>query len=111
MAIQEKQLGQLRPGDTTAASLYSPGASTTGIVSSVVISNVGTVSANYRLFVDDNGTTYDETSSLAWDVSLPANTTDVWTEKITMNDATGNLAVRTDIASALNFTAFGIEIT
>lgn len=111
MAIQEKQLGQLRPADTTAATLYSPGASTTGIVSSVVITNVGTVSADYRIFVDDDGTTYDETTALVWDVSLPANTSDVWTEKITMNDATGNLAVRTNTANVINFTAFGIEIT
>lgn len=111
MALQEQQLGQLRPANTTAASLYSPAASTTTIVYTVAVCNTSGASAKYRIFHDDNGTTYDETTALFWDIAIAADTTDVVEIKISMDDSTGNLAVRTDTASALTFTAYGVEVT
>lgn len=106
-----KQLGQLRPANTTAVSIYSPGASTEAIIHNIVICNTSGALAKYRLFVDDDGTTYDETTALAWDISVPADTTDIFEVKITMNDATGNLAVRTDTNDAFTFTVIGEEFT
>ena len=111
MAHVIKQLGQLRPANTTAALLYSPASSTETIIHNVVICNTSGASAKYRLFVDDDGTTYDEESAIAWDVNLPADTTDVFEVKITMNKSAGALGVRTDTNSALTFTANGQEIT
>ena len=40
MVFQEKQLGQLRPADTIAASIYSPAASTTTVVKNIIICNI-----------------------------------------------------------------------
>ena len=40
MPFQEKQLGQLRPANTTAASVYSPGASTTTVIKTILITVV-----------------------------------------------------------------------
>ena len=111
MAHTIKQLGQLRPANTTAATLYSPGASIETIIANVVIWNTSGAAAKYRLFIDDNGTTYDETTALAWDIVIPADTTDIFEVKITMNDSTGNLAVRTDTNNALTFTANGEEFS
>jgi hypothetical protein len=111
MALQEKQLGQLRPGNTTAASLYSPGASTTAIIKTIVVCNQTASSAKYRIFVDDDGTTYDQTTALFYDITIGANSTDHIDTYYAMNDANGNLAVRTDTNSALTFTCFGAEIT
>ena len=111
MALQEKQLGQLRPADMTAASLYSPGSSTTTIIKTIIVCNQTTASAKYRIFVDDNGTTYDETTALFYDIAIGANSTDQIDTYYAMNDSTGNLAVRTDTNSALTFTCFGVEIT
>ena len=65
----------------------------------------------YRIFVDDNGTTYDESTALFFDVLLPVNTTDTIDVHILMNDSTGNLAVRTGTANSLTFSAFGYEST
>ena len=107
-----KQLGQLRPANTTAASLYSPAASTETIVKSIVVCNTSGTDATCRVFVDDDGTTYDETTALLWDVTVTANAASLTIEvNITMNDSTGNLAVRTGTADALTFTAFGMEQT
>ena len=111
MALQEKQLGQLRPANTTAASLYSPGASTTAIIKSIIICNQTSSQAAYRIFMDDDGTTYDESTALFYDITIGANSTDQVDTFYAMNDANGNLAVRTDTNSALTFTCFGTEIT
>lgn len=111
MAFQEKQLGQLRPANTTAASLYSPGASTTTIIKTISICNTSGAAATFRIFVDDNGTTYDETTAVFWDIAIAADETVQLDVFYAMNDATGNLAVRTSVNNALTFTAFGAEIT
>ena len=111
MAFQEKQLGQHRINSTTATSLYSPGASTTAIIKSVVVCNQTASAATFRLFIDDDGTTYDQTSALYYDVSIAGNTTIQIDTYWPMNDANGNLATRTGTANAITFTAFGVEIT
>ena len=110
MALQEKQLGQLRPANTTAASVYSPGAGVTAVIKGIFIANTTGATVNFRLFVDDDGSTYDESTALYWDASVPANSTVEITAFIAMNDSGGNIAVRTDTASALTFTVFGAEI-
>lgn len=110
----EKQLGQSRPSDTTAVSLYSPAS---GIVSaeitSLFVANTTGSAATYRIFIDDDGTTYDQSTALAYDVSLAANTfTEILSgSKVFMNNASGNLAVRAGTGNALTFTVFGIETT
>lgn len=106
-----KQLGQLRPADTNAASLYSPGAGEEVTINSLVVSNTSGSAATFRIFLDDNGSTYDETTSLAWDISLPADSIYKHPGVITMNDSTGNLAVRSGTANALTFTAHGSVTT
>ena len=111
MDLQEKQLGQLRPADTTAASLYSPAALVTAIIKNLVVCNTTAVTATFRIFVDDDGTTYDETTALFFDAEILGNTTVSFTAFAAMNDSNGNFAVRTDTANALTFTLFGAEIT
>ena len=109
--LQEKQLGQHRINSTTATSLYSPGASTTAIIKSVVACNQSGAAAVFRLFLDDDGTTYDQTTALYYDVAIAADTTIQIDTFWPMNNSSGNLATRTSVANALTFTAFGAEIT
>jgi len=111
MAQIIKQLGQLRPANTTAASLYSPAASTETIVKSIIVSNTSGAGATYRIFNDDNGTTYDETTALFWDIVIDLDSTHTIEINLMMNVSTGNLAVRTNTNDALTFTAYGSEIT
>ncbi|KKK62744.1 hypothetical protein LCGC14_3001250, partial [marine sediment metagenome] len=51
MIIQEQQLGQLRPANTTAASLYSPNAGITTIIKSIVVCNTTGIAAKLRVFL------------------------------------------------------------
>ena len=106
-----KVLGQLRPANTTAASLYSPGANEEVTINNLVAANLGTSSVKIRLFLDDNGTTYDETTAIGWDIEIPPGRIYKHPGVISMNDATGNLAVRTDTANDVNFTATGSVIS
>lgn len=107
MAHTIQQLAQSRPSGTTAASVYSPASGEEVVIHNVIICNTSGASAKYRLFLDDDGTTYDESTALAWDVSVGADEVGIFEVKLCMNDANGNLAVRTDTASALTFTVNG----
>lgn len=109
--IVEKVLGQIRPSDTNPVSLYSPGANKSIIIKSVYVCNTSGIAATFRIFLDDNGTTYDESTALFWDTSIGPDTTVELDTFISMNDQTGNLGVRSSNANALTFTAFGAEIT
>lgn len=111
MALQEKQLGQARENSTNAVSVYSPGASTTAIIKGITLANTSGADATFRLFVDDNGTTYDESTSLAWDVDILADQMITLDCFIAMNDATGNFAYRSSVANAITITLFGAEVT
>ena len=111
MATTIKQLAQSRPAGTTAASIYSPAASTETLIKTIIIANVSAGSMKYSLFVDDNGTTYDESTAIAWEVSLAKGNTIIIDGNIMMNDSAGNLAFKVDIASSATCTVFGTEIT
>jgi len=106
-----KQLGQLRPSDNTAASLYSPATGVRAIVDTIMVVNTTDAAVKYRIFHDDNGTTYNEvTTILGFDISFVARGVDILRDlNLGMFDSTGNLAVRTDTGNALNFTAYGRE--
>ena len=51
-----KQLGQLMPTDTNAASLFSPTRGFEYRVDVIYITEVAGGTATYRVFVDDDGT-------------------------------------------------------
>lgn len=111
MGLQEKQLGQARENSTNAASVYSPAADTTAIIKSIVICNQSGADATFRLFLDDDGTTYDESTALYWDITIPANGSVPLDTYYTMNNSSGNLAYRSSVANALTITVFGAEST
>ena len=105
-----KVLAQLRPANTTAASLYTPPANRAVELTKLVICNQTSSPATFRLFLDDDGTTYDQTTALFYDQTISANLT--WIEDLKgwgMAVSTGNLAVRSSTNDALTFTLFGKE--
>lgn len=110
MAMQEKQLGQLRPSTTTPTSIYNPPASTTGVVRTIHIVNPAAGNRTYKIYHDADGTTYDATTiihqgSISGNSSLEINTF------IAASNSAGNIAVETSSGTTLNFTLYGAEIT
>lgn len=111
MTTALKQLGQSRPSGTSAASIYSPASNVDAIIKTIFVTNVSSDIATYRLFHDDNGTTYSQDTAIAYDVELPPGRVDVYDMNIIMGDDTGNIAVRTDTANSITFTIYGIELS
>jgi len=104
--IKGKQLGQLLPADTNAASLFSPTEPT--IIKSIVVCNVTSTAYTFRIFLDDDGTTYSTATALFYDTAINGNETVELDVYWPMSDTAGNLAVRSSNASSINFTAFGV---
>ena len=111
MAEVYKQLGQARQSDTSPVSVYSPSQGKMVIIKTIIIANTSGADATLRLFLDDDGTTYDETTALAWNVTVGADSVVQFDGAYTMNDENGNFAYRSSVASALTITLFGVEIS
>lgn len=104
-----EQLAQLRPADTIAATLY------TGVLDwqyqlKVIVVNVDVSGQTYRLFHDEDGSTYDASTALAWDRSVASGGIDEVPETgaIYMDgDNSGTIGVRSGTGNALTFTLYG----
>lgn len=104
------QIGQSRPANTTAASIYTLPSNTKTKVTSLVICNTSLSSAKFRIFHDVNGTTYDESTAIFYDAIIGAGVTVEWEPKeLWLSNTSGNIAVRTDTANAITFTFYGEE--
>jgi glucose-6-phosphate dehydrogenase assembly protein OpcA len=108
MATNYKVLGQVNPAATTATTLYTVPAATETIVSTIAVANQAATAGSYRVAVRPNGDTLAAKHYLAYDISLPANTSDTLTLGVTM-DATDIITVYASSAN-FSFNAFGSEI-
>ena len=109
--FQEKQLGQSRPSGTSAVSVYSPAANTTAVIKTIIVSNVSSASMKYSIYMDDDGTTYDQTTAIAYNCVLAKENTIVIDTFLAMNNAGGNIAFQVDTADSATITLMGAEIT
>jgi hypothetical protein len=104
------QLAQSRPAGTTIAAVYTAARPTE--ITQIVVCNTTASPATFQLCHDDNGTTYDETTALYWNVSVPAASTTTITantlgEGISI-DGGGSVAFRTSVVSALTISIYGV---
>lgn len=108
MATTYKVLGQSNPAATTATTLYTVPAATQAVISTVVIANLSTSSATFRIAVRVAGATLANSQYVAYDVAVGASDSTALTLGITL----GAADVVTVYASSANltFTAFGSEI-
>ena len=106
-----RQLAQLRPANTTAASILQVGEQAVYAVTCIQVCNTSGSPSTYRIFHDADGTTYDQTTALYYDVAIAADTVDKleWDDALFMDNENGNLAVRSGNGNALTFTVYGKE--
>lgn len=107
----ERQLGQVRPANTNNTVLYSPRADIIGVVTCIIVVNTNAGTLLFRLFHDTDGTTYDQSTALAWDENVAFNTMRILTFDggIAIPEG-GNLACRSSVANDITFTAYGYEL-
>jgi len=103
-----KVLGQLAAAATTEEALYTVPASSSAVISTIVVANRGATAATYRLAVKPTAATTLATNHyIAYDVSIAANDSTALTLGITL--AATN-AIRTYASNTnLTFSAFGSE--
>ena len=109
MPTTYKVLGQSNPSATTATTLYTVPSATQTIVSTVTVCNQAATAGTYRIAVRIAGAALATAQYVAYDISLPANTTDTLTLGLTL----GATDVLTVYASSANFSfnAYGSELS
>lgn len=105
------QLAQARPANTSTATLLDPVDNNLYIVYTVIIANVTGTAANASVYHDKDGTTYDQSTALLYQVSVPANDSTVLTfEKGLTIRGSGHLGIQSGTSSALTYSLYGIQI-
>jgi hypothetical protein len=105
---QEKILGQLQPG-SIATTIYTVPVGTTTIVRTIIICNPTVSDETYRIFIDDDGSTYDATTAIFFDAPVAAKETKLVDTSLGMATVGGTVGVQSSGAS-VNFTVSGAEI-
>lgn len=109
MPTTYKVLGQSAPSATTATTLYTVPSSTQTIVSTVTVCNRDTVAGTYRVAVRPAGASLANQHYVAYDISLPANTTDTLTLGLTL--ATTDVVTVYASSANFSFNAYGSELS
>lgn len=112
MATTYKILGQVAPAANVSGGtqLYAV-SSVTGsaaVVSTIAVCNRGSSAATYRIAVRENNDALDNKQYLAYDTTIPANTTTTFTLGVTLS-ASDSITVVASTAN-LTFQAFGSEV-
>jgi hypothetical protein len=104
-----RQLGQLKPANTSAASLFTPGAAKEYRIYSIHITNVGAGSANASVFHDEDGSTYDTTTALMYVFPIAVGEYKQldFPEGLCGYKAASSVGVQSSVANTLTFTCYG----
>lgn len=105
--MAKKVLGQLNPSATTATTLYTVPSGKSAVISTLVIANLTTTAATYRIAVRVAGATLANSQYVAYDITVGASDSTALTLGITLA-ATDVVTVYASTAN-LTFTAFGDE--
>ena len=112
MASIYKQLGAAAGNGTigTAANLYAASgtASTSTVVSSIVICNTSATAATYRIAINTASATYAAGRYIVYDATIAGNDTVALTLGLVLDPTNRYLNVSSS-ASTVNFSAYGVE--
>ena len=113
MAFVRSHLAQSRPANTNAASILTGIDQQVVVIQQIIVCNQTASAATYRIFLDNDGTTYSEVTALFYDVSQAANSSSIIElgfsvdSGLYLTSSSGNLAIRSGTANALTFTVNG----
>lgn len=109
MAETYKILGQSAPAATTATDVYTVGATTEAIVSTITVCNRSATAATFRIATLVGGGTVATTDYIAYDHAIGGNETVTFTIGIGLA-TTDQVEVYASTAN-LTFQVFGMEMT
>lgn len=105
--IEYYQYDQVRENSTNAVAIVAPSASFRQMQVYLKIANVTEDGASVRLFHDNSGSTYDETTAIIWDLEIAPGTM-LEVDHIFMRGSSSRLAYRSSVANALTVTIYAI---
>lgn len=104
-------LAQVRPADTNINQIYNSPVGTLTILTSMYIVNTSGAAKTFRFCLDEDGTTFDESTALFWDTNIDKNQTIQIPLEIALNhNGSGNIAFRSSGNLALTITVFGFVV-
>lgn len=103
----KRQLAQSAPSGTSAVALFDPDENKPYTIHTIIVCNVSAADADATIYHDADGTTYNDGTTILPATTLAAGETLLYEVEISDHQAAGNLAVKTSVASALTFTAYG----
>ena len=109
MATTYKVLAQNNPSATTLTTLYTVGASTSAVVSTIMICNQASTAATYRIAVSPAGAAVDPKHYIVYGATVAASDSTALTLGITL--ATTDVVRIYASTATLSFSAFGSEIS
>jgi len=109
MPAAYKVLGQSNPSATTATTLYTVPSSTSAVVSTLSVCNIGTSATTFRVAVRPAGETLANKHYLAYDASVAGNDSVLLTLGISL--ATTDVVTVYAGTANLAFSLYGSEIT
>jgi glucose-6-phosphate dehydrogenase assembly protein OpcA len=109
MPTNYKVLGQSNPAATTATTLYTVPSATQAVVSTIVVANLDSAAATFRIAARVAGATLANSQYVAYNITVGASDSTTITLGLTL----GAADVITVYASTANvtFSAFGSEIS
>lgn len=109
MPAAYKVLGQVNPSATTDTTLYTVPSATSSVASTLVIANLSSSLATFRVAVRPGGATLANQHYIAYDISVSGNDSVMLTVGLSL--ATGDvITVRASTANVA-FSLYGSEIT
>lgn len=104
--LSYSQVAQVRENSTNAVSIYSPPTGRTAQLF-LKIANVSGDAAAVRVFHDGDGTTYDQSTAIVYDMLLfPGDLLEL--DHIFIKSSIANIAYRSSVANALIVTVYGV---
>jgi glucose-6-phosphate dehydrogenase assembly protein OpcA len=104
-----KTLGQSAPSATTNTNLYTVPASTSAVVSTVVVANRAATAATFRIAIRPAGAAIANQHYISYDSTVAANDSIALTLGISL--ATTDIITVYASTANLSFNAFGLEVS
>lgn len=105
--MAKKVLGQVNPSATTATTLYTVPSTKSAVISTLVIANLTSTAATYRVAVRPGGEALANKHYVAYDITVAAADSTALTLGITL--ATTDVVTVYASTANIAFTAFGDE--
>lgn len=107
-SVFPRQLAQVRPAGTSAVNGWSPDFFGQFEVNLIHCANVSGASITISIYHDTDGTTYDETTALVWQHTIPAGGVFQLESSLVGYSTAENFGVQCSVTNGVTFTFYGV---